>query len=345
MKTIGLVPRNRLAHIPEHLRIRHEYSYFLHDEMLRLLVEYEAGQANFVKITFPNKRVGSRFAQLAKKANPLDAMRTMGFAAEAKRLVLNQVTLALTADFLLHIFEALRCLEKRKSVVAFNVLRKPLKDNLAYLCWILADPDDFYQAFASGSPKNLEQSKLGNRRRSLFQSALEKTELVGLIDAGSVHDLIYSRKRADGFEKFFQHAVHLITTMHVELETFPENFNFIFKSPAEDDIYELAYQQLPGLLLFSEHVIAAAFRAMHPGEEGGHKAASIRSILGFRLIEGINTDGVLAALRPIEREVKCPVCKVAAKVTPYNGLRMVLTESYRCASCKIKVDFPFSYIF
>jgi hypothetical protein len=55
--------------------------------------------------------------------------------------------MALTSDFLHHVYEGLWCLEKRKIVVAFNVLRKPLKDNLTYLCWMLADPEDFYATY------------------------------------------------------------------------------------------------------------------------------------------------------------------------------------------------------
>ena len=39
-------PRNRLRWIPQDLQLAHEYCFFLHDECVRLLAEYEAVRAH-----------------------------------------------------------------------------------------------------------------------------------------------------------------------------------------------------------------------------------------------------------------------------------------------------------
>ena len=42
-------------------------------------------------------------------------------------MAINTITIGMVSDCLHHIYEALRCMERRKVVVAFNLLRKPLK--------------------------------------------------------------------------------------------------------------------------------------------------------------------------------------------------------------------------
>ncbi len=159
MSSIGLVTRDRLRWMPKHLRIAHEYCYFLHDGCARLLREYEVEKAGHIEVKLKGKEEGKAFTKLAK-SSPIEALRRLGYANEAKRLILNQLTMALTSDFLHHVFEGLRCFERRKIVVAFNVLRKPLKDNLAYLSWIVADANDFYKSFTNGNPEDIAP-KLG----------------------------------------------------------------------------------------------------------------------------------------------------------------------------------------
>src|SRR3546814_2540245 len=86
-------------------------------------------------------------------------MRDLRYTQQARKLVLNQVTMALVSDCLHHIYEALICIEKRKIVVAFNLLRKPLKDSLLQLSWMFGDENAFYDAFTSGNPEELSRSE------------------------------------------------------------------------------------------------------------------------------------------------------------------------------------------
>lgn len=297
-------------------------------------------------VEFPDKEAGKQFQRLAKAHGPIEAMQQAGYGKEAKRVILNQITMALTSDFLHHIYEALWCMEKRKVIVAFNTFRKPLKDNLSYLVWMLADPDDFYAAFTKSDSEEINQTKLGNKRQALFKQATVKTDLAELIDADDLYAVLHSRKRDDGLERFFQHAVHLVTTMHAEIKTTPQNFNFVFKSYDDDDIYELTYRHLPSILLFGSHVIAGLFQRMHPGEPGAHQASSTRSILGYRLVQDVDAESIVDVLKEeLGGHLKCATCNHPTAITPYNALRITLTESFRCTLCKRTVPFPFSWMF
>jgi hypothetical protein len=195
MSSVGLIPRKRLRQIPAEERLRHEYCFFLHDECVRALVEYEKAKAHFVNVKFPSELTGRRFKEIAA-TDPIQALRATGFPEEARRAILNQITMGMVSDCLHHLYEALRCFEKRKFVVAFNLLRKPLKDSLLYLCWMLGDEDGFYAEFTSGNPERLSQKRLGNVRKQILAGAIARTEIRALMSADLLNELLYDRHSA-----------------------------------------------------------------------------------------------------------------------------------------------------
>lgn len=188
VNSIGLIPRTRLARIPKHLRAAHEYCYFLHDECLRMLAEYEAARAAHITLTFESAKEAETFANRADEFNSIEALRLLGYENEAKKVIMNNLTMALVADSLQHLFEGLRCFEKRKIIVGLNILRKPLNDSLVYLSWMLGDETEFYNVFSSNSPNGLTPSVMNNRRQEYLDKALKKTALVNVIDVQSIQD-------------------------------------------------------------------------------------------------------------------------------------------------------------
>lgn len=346
VRSVHLIPRNRLGWIPGDLRLAHEYCFFLHDEAVRLLVQYEAAKANVVTVKFRNKAEAMRFNQLAGKENTISAMRAIGYEAETRRVILNQITMAMVSDCLHHLYEALRCLEKRKVVVALNLLRKPLTDNLLYLSWMLGDEDGFYDAFTTRSPKGITASILKGRRAEILSNALAKTEVADVLRSEFIDRTLFEQANESGFQKLFQHAVHLITAQRVELETTPENFNFIFKKYTDDDLYELIYYALPHMLLYLSHVIMCLFEQITPPEAGGKRAFHARSILGLYLVEGGENEAhALERVASLVNDVLCPDCDSSLKVTSHNAGRLLMTESFRCTACRRVQLFPFSWLF
>lgn len=343
--SVHLIPRNRLRWIPSDLRLAHEYCFFLHDESTRLLVEYEGAEAHNVSFEFRDRAEAKAFSAKARKEGPLAAMRMSGYKVEVQRVILNQITMAMVSDGQHHIFEALRCLEKRKVIVALNLLRKPLTDNLLYLSWMLGDEDGFYEAFSKNSPRGITATILKSRRAELLRNALAKTDIVDILSSEFIDRTLFDQANESGFQKFFQHAVHLITTQRVELQTTPENFNFIFKNFSDDDVYDLIYYALPHALLYLSHVILGLFERMASPEEGGKRAFNVRSILGLYLVEGGENEVHAVEHLSSLSALQCPDCDAALKITPHNAARIVLTESFRCSTCRRTQPFPFSWIF
>lgn len=341
-----MIPRRRLRWMPKELQLAHEYAFFLHDEAARLLVEYEGAKAHFVKVRFKSKKHAKAFDSPGD-TNGLSALRALGYEKQTRRIILNQITMAMVSDCLHHIYEALICLEKRKVVVACNLLRKPLFDSLAYLSWMLGDEDGFYAAFTSGDPEALTHRKMGNHRLEVLRAGIGATEIDDIVDAHFVQQAVFDAKNAAGLYGLFQHAVHLITVDRLELRTGPENFNFIFKDYSDDDLYELLYALLPGLLLVMSHVILELFDRMKRMDRHAKKAFVARSKFGYYLVEGgrraeIVIEQLGSTLSP---HVSCYACSMPAVVTAHNAARILLTDSFRCTRCRRSNPFPFSWTF
>lgn len=346
MHPIGMIPRNRLQWIPQAQRYAHELCYFLHDECARVLVECRECEADRVEISFPSRRKADEFSRLSEEADPISALRRMGLTDKARKVVLNRITTELVSDALHHLFEALRCMERRKVIVAMNLLRKPLKDNLTYLAWMLGDEDDFYAAFTSGDPTKLSQKMIGNRRREIFSKAIARTRVADLIETDRLIDMLFNEEWP-GFEAYFQHAVHLITVQRPKLKTAPENFNFIFRRTDDDDLYRLTYAWLPYILLFLTHTIMELFNRVQRMEVGVLSNFMIRSKGAYLLgVDGEPARFFVAELSELfkKNEIVCEHCSTRLKVTRFNAASIVMRQRYRCTTCGRLHGLPFSWM-
>ena len=250
----------------------------------------------------------------------------------------------MVSDCLHHIHEALICFEKRKFIVGLNVLRKPLLDSLIYLSWILCREEEFYNTFTNNEPEHFTQKKLGNHRLKIFEESIELLNLKNVICANELKDILYLKSNEQGLYMLFQHAVHLITDRY-EIKTQPQNFNFIFKSPASDDIYDTLYDNLPYVLLYLSQVIQSLFDKMQKMDEGSENAFQIRSIAGYYIVNhDFNTEN-FQNLYKVLSKISCEFCNSPIKLTQYNLGKIVLTDSYKCTACRKNNLFPFSWLF
>ena len=60
-----------------------------------MLVEYETAGVNTVSVKFSKKKDAKKFEALAESENALSAMRQLGLHNEARRVVLNTITIAM----------------------------------------------------------------------------------------------------------------------------------------------------------------------------------------------------------------------------------------------------------
>src|SRR5882757_672476 len=95
---LGLVPRRRLQWIPPEQRLAHEYCYFLHDQCVQVLVEYEKAKAHLVNFNFRNASEAAQFEAIANVEDSVTALRKLGRLEEARRAVINTTILGMVSD-------------------------------------------------------------------------------------------------------------------------------------------------------------------------------------------------------------------------------------------------------
>jgi hypothetical protein len=324
--------------------LAHEYCYFLHDACIQLLREYEKEEAHLVSLKFKDEDEAAQFYTIVNAASTIEALHSIGRTDEARRATLNSIVLVMVSDCFHHIFEALHCMERRKFIVALNLFRKPLLDSLIFLSWMLGDEDDFYEAFTTQSPEALTSKIIGNRRSTIFASALSRTEIASTVNAGSLHSMLFDDANERGLYRLLQRAVHLVTAQRIKLRTEPQNFNFIYKRHTDDDVYIAVYDTLPAVMLYLSHVVLGLFDRMQPMDAGSKAAFTVRSIYGLHLVEGDQAIAIQQRLSILSDYVRCSTCNTAPKLTYHNAARILMTESFRCTACKKVTAFPFAWL-
>ena len=115
-----------------------------------------------------------------------DWLEANGYSQHIHGVISRHVIAALLSDFCHFVFEALSCSRKSKLTVAYSLLRKPFKDNLSYLEWLLAEPTVFINTFQHGGPEKLEDHRSKQHLRlPIIKKAVSKTSTPGMFDANS----------------------------------------------------------------------------------------------------------------------------------------------------------------
>jgi hypothetical protein len=272
--------------IPQEYLFAHEYCIFLHDILANIVVEGEKERIFDYQFEL---RDPDHAKQIASKSGDVLAkwMEQNGYEAEFHEANRRHICLALLSDFCHFIYEALECSQKGKLTVAFALLRKPLKENLFYFEWLLADPNDFVTRFHapiedSKRPLPLPTELTKNKRLEVIQKAIGETEFGSWVSPEFIYELRYDKNCLYGFECLFQRANHLITTFTGKTEE--QNFNFVFSGEHEHlSQWKGLYTLLPMLLLHSLLVIESVIQGF-----GGNKLKELslfdfRAKLGFLL--------------------------------------------------------------
>lgn len=91
-------------------------------------------------------------------------------------------------------------------VVANNLLRKPLTDNLMYLSWMLGDEDAFYTAFTAEDGDAVISRAMAAQRLAILEKTLAMLPIVNVLTASFVHETLFKRNNPSGLYGLFQHA-------------------------------------------------------------------------------------------------------------------------------------------
>ena len=219
---------------------------------------------------------------------------------------------ALLGDSCHFLYEALRCSEKGKLTVCFTLLRKPLRENLLYLEYLLYDPNRFVRTFWNHGPQHIAVETLlaRGKGRKIVAGALARTLHPMLFDPAFLFDLRYDLAQHYSYDPLWTKATHVITTKK-SAATEAKNLNFIFSDQeAHLDQWRHLYGTLP-LLLYYMVDVATSLLVFMGAKDPISPELVLKRDLGF-ILWGNDPDRASAA-RPGTRRAPmafdCPRCR------------------------------------
>jgi hypothetical protein len=275
----------------------------------------------------------------------IDFLKNSELFEEYKHHILSHVIMGLTSDMLNFLYEALSCFEKRKFSVAFSLLRKPIKEHLLFLSWILADEEDFISRFEYEPHSKLNSIPKENRL-DIMKKAISKLYVKSAFDPELLWDMIFSKDHSNGFEPTWQRATHLITSQGELLKTENYSFNFIFENSSNDDYYEFLHSKLPYIMLYLSQVTLECFNRILPLNE---KTVNHLMIITMGCYESLFLDGRSQHIsRMLQKQLgellSCIHCGSKLKIGKNNAPEFYLHERIYCKKCGLTSEVPLYWI-
>jgi hypothetical protein len=250
--------------LPQKYHFRHQYIFFLHD-ILAKIVKVGEKEGHFNQNIKLDNADHQEILKSKKQEETYDTLMELGYADQLNLLLFKQIFVAVLTDFLQYIYTALETAEKGKLSVTYSLLRKPFKDNLFILEWILSEPDIFLSGFKS--TKSYEEIAIDNIKQTdkirIIKIANDRTG-IPFLNAEFIYELRYDKSKPYGFESMWQQATHIITTSkHYRTEEM--NLNFVFSDyNAKISQWENLYFLMPGLMLYTVNICWTIYHTLQP---------------------------------------------------------------------------------
>lgn len=238
--------------LPHEFRFAHHFAFFHHDLLLETLISGEEAGIFSTYIELKGKEHSEAIKNL-RNGEILDwLLYSESYKVEEQDFIYKQVCAATLSDFCNFIFMALKSSNAAKTTVAYSLFRKPFKDNLFLLEWLLGEPKDFIPKFYLEEPERYESSKVPeNRKIEIINSAISKTKSPSLYDPKFIYEMRYNKQSKFGFEPIWNKSMHIVTT-HKTYKTEKQNLNFIFSNKEDRyDQWNHIYSFVPYLLFYA----------------------------------------------------------------------------------------------
>ncbi|MBN6534182.1 hypothetical protein JZM39_00175 [Acinetobacter pittii] len=343
---IGYLDYENIENIPDYYIASHEYIFFLHDHCAKLLVEFDKSNISELGLDYLLDKYEEKTG-----SSPLDIIDVLTFYkknnldAPYYHFLTSKLLIGLVGDLLHFIYESLKCFEKRKFSVAYSLLRKPLKENLIFICWLFNNHENFIELFEQETHKslnNLREAKI----KMILKETINNLPLPEMFDFEILYNMIFSKQLSTGLETPCQRATHLITSQGEFLKTKERSINSIFDDPFDDSYYDSMHICLPYIMLFTTHVIVEAFNNLIKLNNNTYQHLLLVSIASY---ENLYIDGRKRKLtKSLSRNFKsflgCIHCKKTIKIQKENALRMFMLNQLFCNHCYMYSDFPFYWL-
>lgn len=347
MKSLDYLDSERLKLLPESYWLAHEFCFYLHDAIARMMTEYEISGIHNIVADSLEEAIQSLNAE--DKFQDIELLSFLKNNDETyafyKKHILSQTIIAMTSDMLHFLYEALSCFEKRKFSVGFSLLRKPFKEHLLFMCWILSNEDDFIRRFEQDNFKSFKLNTQ-DEKKGIILNAIDQLHTKEAFDGELIFELIFSKTLEKGFEPTWQRATHLTTSMGSLLKTEDLSFNFIFENPNEDYYFEFLEDSLPYLMFFMLQVCLACFDKIYLTND---KTVNHLIYTSLGVFECLNfykdSSTVMNSIQEnFDNFLKCMYCNQHLTLNKESFAKLLISETFECKECGLTNDFPFHWL-
>lgn len=327
--------------LPERFEEIHNFSMYLHDSLAQIVAVGERKGIFDCVTSFDSEEKAKKMAELSGKELwdwLEDEDETL-----VRELSYKQIFVAVLSDFCHFVYEALKASKKGKLPVTYTLLRKPFKDNLLIMEWLLADPEDLMDRFFSGEAEKTAIDLVSSeRKQEIIEEAMNKTEFSGNFDSEFLYKVRYDKKADFGLEKIWNKAIHLVTT-YEHMKTEEKNLNFVFSDfQSKVSQWEYLYWIVPSLLYHAVEVAEALLKTITEVDEDQIFVRSMLRNLNFLFAQDPPDDNEEFSefLNQVGEifDFNCPNCGTDIEMSRENIKTFAAIGEVECQNCSKTVD-------
>jgi hypothetical protein len=245
--------------LPKKYHYQHNVCVQFYDLLVSLLRSKEFAALHSTAISLPTTGDVGSIRVDSEGEEILEFLRKNDRREETISFMSKHILTHVLSDFCNYIHESLRCARDGKMSVSYNLLRKPITDELLIFEQLLIERENFIDRFFYNGTPNLYDPSAGNHReaglRRIITGAKNKLGMLAPMFGDLIYDLRYDKSLSGGLNAVMNHAHHIVTT-DSRYRTEPGNLNFVFSVKEDYDRYWSNYYTLvPLLLLYTTAVV------------------------------------------------------------------------------------------
>lgn len=237
-------------YLPEEHRAMHTACF----ELVKQIEEFIVGKDyEFLRVSHPDLTEVEK-DQLIECGDVWDFLKK--YKEEQFYTQLNkQLILGLLMDFCYFMQESMDCSNKKRLVVSYTLLRRPLYDNLKILLRIIGD-EKFYDNFIEKNNYDPANMKVDEVKKLLDKT--DEIRMMKPITGSFMYECIFDTTNTGSIINLSNRAIHPVTTRPWN-KTGTMNCNFMFMTPIDTmELWKHYYAYLPAILVFYSDLFNSA---------------------------------------------------------------------------------------
>jgi len=332
--------------LPEEHRRRHAFCLYVYRNLAQMLKQHNATRAHRI-VSETLRDIAGGHGQILSEIEVIRFLRDNAFNHEYRHHLLSNLSLALIADMLRYLHQSLHALADGNLSVGLTLLRKPIKENLLFLAWILADEDGFLGRFAEKNYESLNGVISKDRAQEIFEKTIPLLVTPDYFDVTQLCEAIYSKQFQDGLEPLWQRSAHLITSQGNLLKTQDYSINLIFEDAIGSPYFGIVYQWIPVIFLLASQVAPECMRLAFKFNETTYSHHIVSTIGYFETLGYLETDvSVVAQMisHAFSRFLKCDSCGYKLEILESSGSLLYEHEQLECSQCGCLTQVPLYWL-